>query len=72
MTSLLNLQTFFDSNSRDLSPGGVFAHSDLAELEIFRHFLYGHDLGHNKIPLGKDFFIRKVMGWCFLSWLLLK
>jgi hypothetical protein len=28
-----------------LSMGGVFADGDFVELEIFRHFICGHDLG---------------------------
>ncbi len=48
-----------------LSLGGVFADGDFVELEIFRHFLCGHDLGQNKISRKETFFICEAMGWCF-------
>ena len=51
-----------DPNSWDLSLGGVFADGDLVELEIFRHFLCGHDLAQNRTPRKKAFFIRVGMG----------
>jgi len=39
-----------------LSLGGVFADGDFVELEIFRRFICGHDLGQNRIPRRKAFF----------------
>jgi len=54
-----------DPNCWDISLGGVFADGDFMEIEIFRHFLFGHDLGQNRISRRKAFFIRKGMGSCF-------
>jgi hypothetical protein len=42
MESLLVLQSL-------LSLDGVFADGDFVELEIFRHFLCGHDVCHRQI-----------------------
>ena len=52
-------------NSRDLSLGGVFADSEIVELEIFRHFFCGHDLVQNRISRRRAFLICEAMGWCF-------
>jgi hypothetical protein len=49
MESLLVLQYL-------LSLDGVFADGDFVELEIFRHFICGHDLGQTRIPQRKAFF----------------
>ena len=49
-----------------LSLGCIFADGDFVELDIFRHFLCGHDLGQNRIPQKKAFFICEAMGWCLL------
>jgi len=54
MESLLVFQSL-------LSLGGVFADGDFVELEIFRHFLCGHDLGQNRISRRKAFFICKAI-----------
>ena len=42
---------------------GVFADGDFVELEIFRHFFCGHDLGQNRISRQKAFFICVGKGW---------
>jgi len=51
-----------------LSLGGVFTDGDLVEIEIFRHFLCGHDLGQNRIPGGKPFSFVKLWNGVFLEY----
>jgi hypothetical protein len=55
MESLLVFQSL-------LSLGGVFADGDFVELEIFRYFIYGHDLGQNRISRKKIFVICEAIG----------
>ncbi len=45
--------------------GGVFADDDLKELEIFRHFLCGHDLGQIRISRRKASFIYEALDGTF-------
>ncbi len=62
MESLLVFQSL-------LSLGGVFADGDFVELEIFKHFICGHDLDQTRIPQRKAFFSSvKIWDGVFLEY----
>ncbi len=62
MESLLVFQSLF-------SLDGVFADGDFVELEIFRHFICGHDLDQTRIPQRKAFFSSvKIWDGVFLEY----